>query len=66
MELVTMEVSSDTREMKMNVTREMIQDLNSAYGIDVESHLEKILRLEKLKDRKNKIEKIKENILCDR
>ena len=44
--------------MKLNVTKEMLDDINKMRNIDVTDELEKILILEKIMSRKRKIEKI--------
>ena len=48
--------------MKLNVTQEMLDDLNHAYGMDVTDELEKVTRIMKSVERKRKIEKLKNNI----
>lgn len=48
-------------KINCNVTIEMIEDLKNAYGLDVEKHFEMVLRLEKIKLRKDKIKKIISN-----
>jgi len=45
--------------VKLNITKEMLDDINKMRGIDVADELEKVLRLEKIRSRKRKLEKIK-------
>lgn len=54
-----MNVKVGTRKMKANFTPEMIQDLESYYGIDVQAEIESLLKSEIGKEtRKEKIENL--------
>jgi len=60
MELVRREVKVGLRKLNVDVTIEHIQDLRSCYGMDydIEKHFEELLRKERIKERRRKIEKI--------
>lgn len=61
----TRAVKMETLKINATITREMVEDLKgiSGYDFDIEKELEELIRKEKIKLRRNKIEKITKNIL---
>jgi len=63
--LLNRKVEVELRKLNVKVTREHIEDLRVHCGMDydIEKHFEELLRKERVKERRRKIEKITSRII---